>query len=88
MTVGEQSIENPSTTAESTEEEPLAEEETERHCVDCGIRSPSQVSEYTLIGSRYGWRLTKTARPDGRPLLQWRCRGCFADYRAKADSSR
>jgi hypothetical protein len=55
----------------------------ERKCVDCGHLAPENVSEYTLISSRYGWRVTRANAQDGRNLLEWRCRKCFAVHREK-----
>ncbi|HVJ17982.1 MAG TPA: hypothetical protein VM686_21325 [Polyangiaceae bacterium] len=60
----------------------------ERSCVDCRRSSPAQASEYTLISTRYGWRLTKETAPDGRAVLEWRCPECFAKHRGKAKAAR
>jgi hypothetical protein len=56
-----------------------------RKCNDCGRTSPAGVSEYTLIGSGYGWRLTKGASPDGEPILEWHCSECFAKRRSEIE---
>lgn len=56
----------------------------ERRCVDCHRASPETASEYTLISIRYGWRLTRGRTSDGRTVLEWRCRDCFAAHRARA----
>jgi len=50
-------------------------------CVDCGVRSPSDASEYTLFSSQHGWRLTKRTLADGKSILDWRCPDCFAKHR-------
>jgi hypothetical protein len=56
----------------------------ERRCVDCRRPAPEQASEYTLISSRYGWRLTKATSTAGETVLEWRCSECFAQYRTRA----
>jgi hypothetical protein len=55
----------------------------ERKCVDCAALAPESASEYTLISARYGWRVTRATRQDGRGILEWRCRKCFTAFREK-----
>jgi hypothetical protein len=51
-------------------------------CVDCHELSPETETNYTLIGSRFGWRLTRRADADGKPLVEWRCPACWRTYKA------
>ncbi len=63
----------------------IGEQQQERvihQCVDCGEIAPPTETNFTLISSRHGWRLTRTFTPDGRKVMQWRCPECFARYRA------
>jgi hypothetical protein len=57
-------------------------DEQQQECVGCGVLSPKTETNFTLISSRYGWRLTRTFTLEGRKLMQWRCPACFARYRA------
>ncbi|MBI2394736.1 MAG: hypothetical protein HYV09_34525 [Deltaproteobacteria bacterium] len=47
-------------------------------CVDCRARAPEVETEYTLISSRFGWRLTRKIDRDGTIQLEWRCPTCWA----------
>lgn len=47
-------------------------------CVDCRARAPEVETEYTLISSRFGWRLTRKIDRDGSTQLEWRCPTCWA----------
>jgi hypothetical protein len=49
-----------------------------RHCcVDCGKISPITETAYTLIGSKFRWRLSKRTLPDGTSVAEWRCPECW-----------
>ncbi len=50
-------------------------------CCDCRARSPDVETEYTLISSRFGWRLTRRIARDGALSLEWRCPGCWGRYK-------
>lgn len=50
-------------------------------CIDCRARSPAVETEYTLISSRFGWRLTRRVGPDGALSLEWRCPTCWTRYK-------
>jgi hypothetical protein len=54
-------------------------------CVDCTAVAPPTGTNYTLIGSRFGWRLTRSRTPSGRKVMEWRCPTCYARMRAKDD---
>jgi hypothetical protein len=51
-------------------------------CVDCRARSPETETNYTLIGSKHGWRLTKRRDKHGTVLIEWRCPKCWRAYKA------
>jgi len=53
----------------------------ERHCVDCGLAAPRTETNYTLISSRHGWRLTIVTDQGGRKSSALRCPACWAKYR-------
>ncbi len=57
-------------------------------CVDCGAKSPQTETNYTLISSRYGWRLSLENRPDGRRSSAWRCPLCWERYRGRMAEGR
>jgi len=59
-----------------------------RSCVDCGRLGPETETDYTLIGSRFGWRLRKERAKDGTVILEWRCPQCWAEYKKNHGSSR
>lgn len=50
-------------------------------CVDCKLAQPTTDTNYTLISSRYGWRLSRRFERDGRKVLEWRCPSCWARHR-------
>jgi hypothetical protein len=56
---------------------------TERQtCVDCRDLSPETDTNYTLISSRFGWRLTRTTDAAGKLVVEWRCAACWQLYKA------
>jgi hypothetical protein len=44
--------------------------------------APETETNYTLIGSRYGWRLTKRRDGHGRVAMEWRCPTCWRAFKA------
>jgi hypothetical protein len=53
-----------------------------RHrCVDCGALSPETETNYTLISSQHGWRLSRASDPLGNPVMEWRCPRCWARHK-------
>jgi hypothetical protein len=61
-----------------------SESETRSHlCVDCRVRSPVAETNYTLISSRHGWRLSRRSAPDGTTVMEWRCPACWQRFREK-----
>ncbi len=50
-------------------------------CIGCGKKSPETDTNYTLISSQFGWRLTRTVVGDGTTLVEWRCPHCWAEYK-------
>jgi hypothetical protein len=59
------------------------EEPTIYICVGCRARSPEVETEYTLISSRFGWRLTRRFDKDGRFAMEWRCPTCWQRYKSE-----
>jgi hypothetical protein len=56
-------------------------------CVDCGRKSPETETNYTLISSQFGWRLLRYQRVDGVIVVEWRCPGCWREYKKARESS-
>lgn len=54
-------------------------------CVDCGSLSPATETNFTLIGSNHGWRLTMTM-VGGRKVPVWRCPRCWKKHKEGSDS--
>lgn len=50
--------------------------------MDCRALSPETETNYTLIGSRYGWRLTKRRDARGKVAMEWRCPKCWRAYKS------
>jgi hypothetical protein len=63
--------------------------ETERAtCTDCGERAPATNTNYTLISTNFGWRLSRRVAPDGTKVAEWRCPACWRKHKASGTSSR
>ena len=56
-------------------------------CCDCKARSPETDTNYTLISSRYGWRLSRHVATDGTFLVEWRCPRCWERYKQRKAGS-
>jgi hypothetical protein len=54
-----------------------------RECVECGTKSPETETNYTLISSRHGWRLTRSFDAEGRRVMQWRCPNCWNNFKIR-----
>jgi hypothetical protein len=54
-------------------------------CIDCGITSPETSTNYTLISSTFGWRLTRRKMDAGQIVLEWRCASCWRKHKAGGD---
>ncbi len=50
-------------------------------CIDCGTQSPETETNYTLISSQFGWRLTRTRTADGLFNVEWRCPACWKEHK-------
>lgn len=50
-------------------------------CVDCGKVSPPTETNYTLISSRHGWRLTIERDENGARKTTWRCPQCWLAHK-------
>jgi ribosomal protein L40E len=57
-------------------------------CVDCGTLSPPTAESFTMISSRFGWRLTRTSNASGDAIIEWRCPSCYARLKGRADPSK
>ncbi len=56
-------------------------------CVDCGKLSPETETNYTLISSQFGWRLSRSKKDDGTFDVEWRCPDCWREHkRAKGET--
>lgn len=53
-------------------------------CVGCNSVQPQTDTHYTLISSRYGWRLSRTFDDTGKKVLEWRCPKCWSEHRERA----
>lgn len=51
-------------------------------CASCGKKAPKTETEYTLISSRYGWRLSREKAPDGTYTVKWHCPACWRNLKA------
>jgi hypothetical protein len=49
-------------------------------CVDCKAHSP-KLEPYALMGTEHRWRVTRSKRPDGSLLLEWRCPSCWSVHK-------
>jgi hypothetical protein len=67
--------------------QPEPEPSSGRRCHDCGIISPETETSYTLISSRYGWRLELISDLAGQKVSIWRCPDCWRNRRAGKHSS-
>ena len=50
-------------------------------CHECGVDSPETNTEYTLISSRYGWRVVRSRNAEGEIVMEWRCPACWKRYK-------
>lgn len=53
----------------------------ERKCVSCGKLPPQTETAYTLIGNKFGWRVTRHRSPNGEMVVEWRCGDCWRKYK-------
>jgi hypothetical protein len=61
-------------------------------CHDCGRTAPATDTNYTVVTSRYGWRLTRVTLDipvEGKPMsgVEWRCPSCWQRYKGRAVAS-
>lgn len=63
-------------------------------CHDCGAEAPAADTNYTVVTSRYGWRLTRVtadaqADDGSEPTssVEWRCPSCWQRYNGRAVAS-
>ncbi len=53
--------------------------------IDCGKQSPETETNYTLISSQFGWRLTRRRLDNGEFVIEWRCPDCWRAHKKKQD---
>jgi hypothetical protein len=47
-------------------------------CSDCGATAPETTTNYTLISSTFGWRLTREGTDR---VARWRCPACWRAFK-------
>ena len=52
-----------------------------RSCADCAKEAPETETDYTLISSQFGWRLSRRGMVDGTYVVEWRCPECWREYK-------
>ena len=57
----------------------------DKTCAGCGTTSPETETPYTLISSKFGWRLTWTYDAKGQRVSSWRCPACWKKAKEKTD---
>jgi hypothetical protein len=53
-------------------------------CIDCGAIAPETNTNYTLISTSFGWRLTRRTLPGGEVTTEWRCAACWRKHKSRA----
>lgn len=56
------------------------EEKAAPRCKDCGALAPRTETNFTLISSQHGWRLT-FEKENGRRKAEWRCPRCWRAFK-------
>ena len=56
-------------------------------CIECGASAPDTNTNYTLISTSFGWRLTRRVLPDGAVNVEWRCTTCWRKQKARPAAS-
>lgn len=62
----------------------LIEERLLPKCSDCRTTAPQTETAFTLIGPKFGWRLTFQDL-DGERHQVWRCRECWNKHRGRPE---
>jgi hypothetical protein len=73
---------------ENDDDNDSKESQRQKSCVDCGTLSPPTDESFTMISSRFGWRLTRGVSSSGEPIVEWRCPSCWARLKGRADPSK
>ena len=60
------------------------DESLERVCTGCGVHAPQTDTDYTLISSRFGWRVRRYVEGD-EPITEWWCPACWAELKRTTD---
>lgn len=53
-----------------------------KRCSDCNHLAPPTDTNFTLISSQHGWRLSFETDESGRRLSIWRCPRCWKAHKA------
>ena len=48
--------------------------------------SAATETDYTLIGARHAWRVTRGVSPAGETVFEWRCPSCWQRYKDRRAS--
>jgi hypothetical protein len=56
-------------------------------CIDCGAAAPETNTNYTLISTSFGWRLTRRTLPGGVKIVEWRCSNCWRKHKSRPGAS-
>lgn len=51
-----------------------------RTCTGCGVASPADVTDFTLISPAHAWRLRRYMHHN-TPVAEWWCPTCWADLK-------
>ncbi len=58
-----------------------------KFCIDCGAAAPKTETNYTLVGSRHGWRVSIVTDATGRKSSVLRCPSCWAKFREQVSAT-
>ena len=59
-------------------------ESYDRICTGCQERAPEVSTDYTLISSRFGWRVRRFVE-HGEYVTEWWCPACWAELKRTTD---
>lgn len=62
---------------------PTRPDRTINRCVDCKSAAPRTNTNFTLISSEHGWRLSFSRDADGRRVPEWRCPRCWNAHKRR-----
>jgi hypothetical protein len=56
-------------------------------CIGCAKPLPESETSFSLISSKFGWRLTRRRDANGSMGSEWRCPDCWQAYKARVAAS-